>query len=67
MNNFCQSCDQLRPTSQGICDVCTEDYKVIREYIQQNPESNVMDISNSTKISLKKIRIFVEKGNFLSK
>jgi molybdenum cofactor biosynthesis enzyme MoaA len=67
MNNFCEFCDQLRPTLQGMCDVCTEEFKTIRDYISQYPDSNVMDISISTKVSLKKIRLFVVKGNFVSK
>jgi hypothetical protein len=67
MTNFCQFCDQLKPTVQGMCVVCTEEYKIVRDYVLQYPDSNVMDIANSTKISFKKIRIFVKKGNFVSK
>jgi predicted ATP-dependent serine protease len=66
MNNFCMFCDQIKPSHQGMCNECRDEYNLIRDYIMQRTDANAMDISNSTKVSLMKIRRFIEKGNLLS-
>jgi hypothetical protein len=61
-NNLCPSCGFLKPVIHLVCESCTEEYKAIRFYIEKQPLSNIMEISTSTKISLKKIRMYIEKG-----
>jgi hypothetical protein len=66
-NNVCLFCDYLAQSSNGICQSCKQEYTVVRGYIETNPSSNVMEISNSTKISLSKIRLFIKEGHFIEK
>jgi ribosomal protein L40E len=63
-NNVCPYCGFLKPAIRLACESCTEEYEALRLYIEKQPLSNMMEISNSTKISLKKIRLYIEKGHF---
>jgi predicted ATP-dependent serine protease len=64
MYNTCQICGELKSSNSGLCESCKEEYNTIRSYIEKSPRSTLMDISNSTRLSLKKIRLFVERGHF---
>jgi hypothetical protein len=63
-NNFCPYCGFLMPANRLACEYCTEEYEAIRFYLEQHPLSTMMEVSTSTKISLKKIRLYIEKGHF---
>jgi hypothetical protein len=63
-DNMCKFCTGLRPAVNGICESCKGEYTTIRTFIEKYPISNLMDISNATKISLAKIRTFLDKGYF---
>jgi hypothetical protein len=63
-NNLCPYCGLLKPVIHLVCESCLEECKAIRFYIEKQPFSNMMEVSTSTKISLKKIRLYIEKGYF---
>jgi hypothetical protein len=65
-NPLCTLCGKTsKPTTNGVCEICIEEYKTIRSYIEAKPLANVMEISNATKISIKRINQFVDKGKFI--
>jgi hypothetical protein len=64
MYNTCEVCGDLKSSINGYCEPCKEEYNIVRSYIMKSPLSTLMDISNSTGVSLKKIRRFVETGDF---
>lgn len=63
----CQYCGYLKPANDAFCTTCTDEYIKIRSYIEERPASSLMEIAASTRIPLKKVRLFVEKGHFLLK
>lgn len=64
-NRLCLICGELTATINGVCATCTEDYKKIRSHIETNPLDNIMQISNATNITLKRINQLVDKGKFI--
>jgi NMD protein affecting ribosome stability and mRNA decay len=63
---MCLLCGQsTKPAKNGVCETCIEEYETIRSYIVQHPSANLMEISNATKISIKRINQFVDKGKFI--
>jgi hypothetical protein len=66
-NNLCLFCGNLRPTLQGMCEHCSEEYTRIRSFIELKPTANIMELAHETKVSYKKIKLFIEKGNFILK
>ncbi|TJY44035.1 hypothetical protein E5161_01155 [Cohnella pontilimi] len=63
---MCQLCGQsTSPIKNGACETCIEEYDTIRNYIEQHPSANMMEISYATKISIKRINQFVDKGKFI--
>lgn len=54
-----------------ICDRCRdndeEDFKVVREYVYDNPNSNIPDVAENTGISEEKILKFLRQGKLVLK
>jgi NMD protein affecting ribosome stability and mRNA decay len=66
-NNFCLFCGNLRPTIQGMCEHCSEEHARIRSYIKLKPTANILELAHETKVSYKKIKLFIEEGIFILK
>jgi hypothetical protein len=65
-NQLCILCGKsAKPTTHSVCETCVEEYKTIRSYIEEKPLANIMEISNATKISIKRINQFVDNGKFI--
>jgi hypothetical protein len=65
--NECQFCNELKPTVNGFCKSCEEQYTRVRQYIDMHNSPNLLEICNATKTSPTKIRRFIEKGHFEQK
>lgn len=67
MSGFCKICGSPKQTNEEFCLSCQEgdmdDYKVVRNYLRANPNSNAMQVSNATGISVSKILRYIRTGS----
>lgn len=62
---ICDFCGNLaEKTKYHMCHRCREGYLHIRSIIEENPNATVLEISNRTGLTIKKIHTFVNKGYF---
>lgn len=67
----CVKCGRLFQYVSGppICSKCKEkeeeDFKLIKDYIYENPNSNMMEISNATQVSSRLIERFIKEGRLI--
>jgi recombinational DNA repair protein RecR len=72
MNNydnlgFCRECGNVKENKMiPLCSVCMvhydEEFTAIRKYIRKNGDSNAMQVSRGTDISVERIMGFVRDG-----
>ena len=69
----CKKCGRIFSSENGqiYCSRCRnsdeEDFKVVREYIYDNPDSNVMEVSEATGVDEEKILKFLRQGKLVLK
>ncbi|PRX18812.1 hypothetical protein BX659_1413 [Orenia metallireducens] len=67
----CKKCNHIFVNNgQSLCPDCIEEerenFQKIRDYLWDNPGSNIKDIHHETEVSLKIIRQFLREGRFNS-
>ena len=70
--DICNKCQRFFiKNGNQYCDECSKDldhsYKSIEKYLEENPGASIMEIVNSTGVSLKNVNLFVEKGGAMYK
>ena len=64
---FCEQCGLPMPAAESACRSCTQEeldeYRVVREYLRMNPNSNAMQIANATGISVSRILRYIKNGS----
>ena len=65
--DICSICGRMyEKTGRQYCEICFEEnereYKLILEYIENNPNNTVLEIINETNVSFKTINRLVEDG-----
>lgn len=67
MRNSCKVCGYPVPANDEVCKTCGEhdrdDYKIVREYLRANPNSNAMQVAIATGISVSKILRYIRNGS----
>lgn len=66
----CPECGRMFEfTGRNLCPDCVnkeeEDYETIKNYLRQNPNAGVSDVSEKTGVSEKKILAFLKKGRLV--
>lgn len=65
--SFCDRCGLPIPPHETECRSCSleelDEYRVVREYLRQNPNSNAMQIANATGISVSRILRYIKNGS----
>ncbi len=67
----CAKCGKIFQYVAGppICPRCREkeeqDFQIVKEYIIENPKSNMIDVSNETGISARLIEKFIKDGRLM--
>lgn len=67
MRNLC-GCGGVKLQEQSKCDSCVQEQQhsqIIRDYIHEHPNANVMMISQGTGLSVEKILRLIKDGSFL--
>ncbi len=70
MGNYqiCDYCGNLHvKTVKKMCGDCERNYNKIHDMIVEHGNRTVLDISNHTGVSVRKILTFVERGFFIMK
>lgn len=65
--NICKKCQRFfNRNGNQYCDECSEEldhsYKNIEKYLKENPGASIMEIVNSTGVSLKNVNLFIDNG-----
>ena len=66
----CRKCNMIFSTYEGavLCKKCEikeeETFKVIRDYLYDNPRTSIHDLSVKFNISVKRIEQYVRNGRF---
>jgi hypothetical protein len=67
MSGFCKICGSPKQAKEEFCPAChqgdLDDYKIVRNYLRAHPNSNAMQVSNATGISISKILRYVRNGS----
>lgn len=63
---LCSVCGSPRPSNLEYCTNCNDkemsEYKVVKDYLRSNPNSNAMQVANATGISVSKITRYLRDG-----
>jgi len=69
----CKKCGRMFSSVNGqlFCSKCRtsdeEDFKIVREYIYDNPDSTVVDVHEATEVAEEKILKFLRQGRLMLK
>lgn len=69
----CKKCGRMFSSENGqlFCSKCRtndeEDFKIVREYIYDHPDSTVHDVHEATEVSEEKILKFLRQGRLMLK
>lgn len=68
MSQLCQSCGIPTQPGEVFCHNCytteMDEYRVVKNYLRANPNSNAMQIANATGVSVSKIVKYIRSGSF---
>ncbi|WP_134686003.1 zinc ribbon domain-containing protein [Brevibacillus migulae] len=68
MSKQCQSCGMPIRPEEEFCTDCfsseMDDYRIVKNYLRANPNSNAMQIANATGVSVSKIIKYIRTGSF---
>ncbi|USG67056.1 hypothetical protein NDK47_07125 [Brevibacillus ruminantium] len=64
---FCEQCGLPIPLTESGCKSCAleelDEYRIVREYLRLHPNSNAMQIANTTGISISRILRYIKNGS----
>lgn len=65
---ICKACGRMfEKSGQGYCDLCyeknKEEYNLVLNYINENPDNQVLEIIAETGVSMKTINRFIKDGS----
>ncbi len=67
MSEICEKCGNIKAAHEDVCRICNhsdmDEYRMVREYLRSNPNSNAMQIANATGISISKILRYIKSGS----
>lgn len=67
MNSDCLNCGAAKDERGFFCRECLHDeyicYRAVKDYLRQHPNSNAMQISNETGISVTRILQYIRDGS----
>ncbi len=68
MSTLCQSCSMPIQPGEVFCSSCyaneMDEYRIVKDYLRANPNSNAMQIANATGVSVSKIIKYIRSGSF---
>jgi recombinational DNA repair protein RecR len=66
MSGICHICGNIMQPNDGFCRTCyqneRDEYKIVRNYLRKNPNSNAMQIANATGIPISNILRYIKNG-----
>ncbi|MGC5327365.1 hypothetical protein [Brevibacillus sp. SYSU BS000544] len=62
----CSVCGCPKPSNLDYCTFCNDkeksEYKLVKDFLRSNPNSNAMQVANATGISVSKITKYLRDG-----